>query len=140
MRVVSAMARRCDGPGGGLSCGVLWEIGGARLEGPHAVLGNRGSSYLILFSLGVGERVTRWRGHRVEARENRVDLGCREGSYVSLLVLSRGRCVGLGSKGRLNWSFQLLSRRTFGQRPREVENRGTADSSGEQGSSRFFRS
>ena len=56
------MARRGDGPERELSYVVLWAIRGARLGGPHAELGNRGSSHSILLAWGSRDGLRGGRG------------------------------------------------------------------------------
>ena len=80
------MARRCDGPGGELSYGVLWEIRGARLGEPHAELGNEGSFHLILLAWGSGNGL-----------QGGGDIVSSEGRPRIVLSLAGYRDIGGGS-------------------------------------------
>ena len=63
-----------------MSCGVLWEVEGARLGGLHAELGNRGPSYLILVAWGSGNGL---RGGRTRGTDLRIHMQELDTRHVS---------------------------------------------------------
>ena len=75
-----------------MSCGVLWEVEGARLGGLHAELGNRGSSYLILLAWGSGNglRDGRTRGTGLGIHMQELDTCHISGRRLATNMFDRG--------------------------------------------------